>query len=151
MSYLVRKINNFRTLYEKSTIFLHCTKNQWFSYIVRKTNNFRTLYEKLTIFVLSTKIHKFRTLYEKSMILKIALNHVLMLRPDRARNFEVTRPKIMDFQTKNIIFMKKHWNYRISVPMSYISFLYAYNMTQILYCGGGCVGGCVGNVRVISL
>ena len=60
----------------------------------------------------------------------------MTLRPDRARNFEVTRPKIMDFQTKNIIFMRKHRNYIISVPMSSISFLYAYNMTQILYCGG---------------
>ena len=45
---------------------------------------------------------------KKTLFSKIALNHVLTLRPDRARNFEVMAPKIMDLQTKNVFFMKKH-------------------------------------------
>ena len=53
--------------------------------------------------------------------LKIALNRVLTLPDYRSRRELPGSSGIIDFENKNISVVTKHWNYRISVPMSYIS------------------------------
>ena len=52
-----------------------------------------------------------------------ALNRVLRLDCSGAGDLLQSPLKFMDLQNKNISVVTKHWKYRISVPMSYISCL----------------------------
>ena len=57
----------------------------------------------------------------------------MTLPSDRAQKVVAIHPKSWIYKTKNVSIMKKQWNYRISVPMSYISFLYAYYYYIYIY------------------
>ena len=58
----------------------------------------------------------------KNTFLKIALNRLLTL-PDYSTGLELLISSgIIDFENKNISVVTKHWKYRISVPMLYITF-----------------------------
>ena len=52
-----------------------------------------------------------------------ALNRVLIMPKERARKMLPIPLKIMDFENIWFSIMQKHWKFRISVPMSYITFL----------------------------
>ena len=56
---------------------------------------------------------------------KIALNHVLRLRPDSWGQELSNSSGIMDLENTRLSIMQKHWKYRITVPMSYITFVEA--------------------------
>ena len=49
-----------------------------------------------------------------------ALNHVLILQKDRTQKMLQIPLKIIDLQNDFNIFVEKQWNFRISVPISYI-------------------------------
>ena len=52
-----------------------------------------------------------------------ALNHVLILQKDRTQKMLQIPLKIIDLQNDFNILVAKQWKIRISVPMSYISWL----------------------------
>ena len=59
---------------------------------------------------------------QASLIFKIALNRVLTL-PDYSTRRELLKSSgIIDLQNNRVCKQFKHWKYRISVPMLYISF-----------------------------
>ena len=53
-----------------------------------------------------------------------ALNRILTLPDYRSRREILESSGIIDFENKTISVVTKHWNYRISVPMLYIAFVY---------------------------
>ena len=73
---------------------------------------------------LVAKLMNTRLQNQNFTIFKIALNRVLTL-PDYSTGLALLIScGIIDFVNKNISVVRKHWNYRISVPMSYITFLH---------------------------
>ena len=72
---------------------------------------FRTQSTNSINFVLSRKIHFFKT----------ALNRLLTLAKDRSRREILESSGIIDLQNNGVLKQFKHWNFRILVPMSYIS------------------------------
>ena len=59
---------------------------------------------------------------KKSNFLCIALNRVLTLPDYSTGHCVVVALKIIDFENENISVVAKHWNDRISVPMSILRF-----------------------------
>ena len=73
-------------------------------------------------FDLVAKLMKTRLQNQNFTIFKIALNRLLTL-PDYSTGLELLISSgIIDFENKNISVVTKHWNYRISVPMSILTF-----------------------------
>ena len=90
----------------------------------------RLLHYKLRTLVAlrGQKFMKKSTWAEKSSFFKIALKRVLTLPKARSRKMRQLPLKNMGLQNKNISVVTKHWKYRISVPMSYISVPMPQNM-----------------------
>ena len=57
--------------------------------------------------------------------LKMALSRVLTLADYRSRRVMPESSGIIDLHNNRVCKQFKHWNYRISVPMSYITFLHS--------------------------
>ena len=72
----------------------------------------------------SQKFIKTEVWVVKFTFLMIALNRLLTL-PDYSIGLELLISSgIIDFENKNISVVTKHWKYRISVPMLYITFMH---------------------------
>ena len=71
----------------------------------------------------SRKLGKFHTKSKNPLFFKIALNRLLTLGKDRSRREILESSGIIDLQNNRVLKQFKHWNFRISVPMSYIVYL----------------------------
>ena len=69
----------------------------------------------------SRKLGKFHTKSKNSLFFKIALNRLLTLAKDRSRREILESSGIIDLQNNGVLKQFKHWNFRILVPMSYIT------------------------------